>query len=128
VSEINREVFVAGRHHMECASGVYLDLLDRLAQVDLLHVDDLGAEKTSEWVLEQLYAIVNARYESERSMVVTTNLAPPELEEQITPRTVSRLFAICGEPLPLFGADQRKPKDDDFRLPEPLGGSLRASA
>ena len=38
----------------------------RLAAVDLLHIDDVGAEKTSEWVLEQLYAIVNARYEEQR--------------------------------------------------------------
>ena len=41
----------------------YVDLLDRLTAVDLLHIDDVGAEKTSPWVLEQLYAIVNARYE-----------------------------------------------------------------
>src|SRR5437016_8731148 len=38
----------------------YTELLDRLAQVDLLHIDDVGAEKTTPWVLEQLYAIVNA--------------------------------------------------------------------
>ena len=41
----------------------YTDLLDRLTAVDLLHIDDVGAEKTSPWVLEQLYAIVNSRYE-----------------------------------------------------------------
>ena len=40
-----------------------LDLLDRLAAVDLLHIDDLGAEHRTDWVLEQLYSIVNARYE-----------------------------------------------------------------
>ena len=40
----------------------HVDLLDRLTAVDLLHIDDVGAEKTSEWVLEQLYSIVNARY------------------------------------------------------------------
>ena len=54
--------------------GSYVDLLDRLAAVDLLHVDDVGAEKTSPWVLEQLYAIVNARYEDEQAIVITTNL------------------------------------------------------
>ena len=59
--------------------GAYTDLLTRLAEVDLLHIDDLGAEKTSDWVLEQLYAIVNDRYEAERSIVVTTNLDRDEL-------------------------------------------------
>jgi DNA replication protein DnaC len=85
----------------------YLELLDRLSQVDLLHVDDLGAERTSEWVLEQLYSIVNTRYEDSRSLVVTTNLEPHELREQITPRTVSRLVEICGDPLALYGHDRR---------------------
>ena len=69
--------------------------LDRLAAVDLLHVDDVGAEQTSAWVLEQLYAIVNARYEDERSVIITTNLERDELAEQIGERTVSRLEEMC---------------------------------
>ena len=85
----------------------YLEFFERLTSVDLLHIDDLGVEKRSDWVLEQLYAIVNERYEAERSMVVTTNLDQSALEEQIGPRTVSRLVEICGDPLPLFGDDLR---------------------
>lgn len=85
----------------------YLAFFERLTSVDLLHVDDLGAEKRSDWVLEQLYALVNERYEAQRSMLVTTNLDPHELEQQIGSRTVSRLVEICGEPLPLFGPDHR---------------------
>lgn len=85
----------------------YLAFFERLTSVDLLHIDDLGAEKRSDWVLEQLYALVNERYEAQRSMLVTTNLDQQELEEQIGPRTVSRLVEICGDPLPLFGPDQR---------------------
>jgi DNA replication protein DnaC len=85
----------------------FLELLDRLAAVDLLHVDDLGAERTSPWVIEQLYAIVNSRYEDRRSMVVTTNLQRDQLIEQIGERTVSRLTEMCEE-LPLFGTDRRK--------------------
>jgi len=85
----------------------YVELLDRLGAVDLLHIDDLGAEKTSPWVLEQLYAIVNARYEDQRAMLITTNLPREELVEQIGERTVSRLEEMCEE-LPLYGADQRQ--------------------
>ena len=85
----------------------YLELLDRLTSVDLLHIDDLGAERTSEWVLEQLYSIVNARYEEQRSMVVTTNIVEKnELDEQITPRTVSRLTEMTQQLL-IFGHDRR---------------------
>jgi DNA replication protein DnaC len=116
------------------------ELIDRLSSVDLLHIDDVGAEQTSEWVLEQLYTIVNTRYEDGRALVLTTNLVartetpvvneetgepvidpitgqprmdPPDgaLRRQIGDRTVSRLKEICGPPLPIFGDDCR-----------PLGG------
>jgi DNA replication protein DnaC len=91
----------------EAGEQSYLEFFERLTEVDLLHIDDLGAEKRSDWVLEQLYAIVNERYETQRSVVGTTNLRQEELEEQIGPRTVSRLIEICGEALPLFGDDLR---------------------
>jgi len=85
----------------------HVDLLDRLTAVDLLHVDDVGAERTTDWVLEELYSIVNARYEDERSMVITTNITDrDELCEQVTERTVSRLTQMCDE-LPLLGHDRR---------------------
>jgi DNA replication protein DnaC len=85
-----------------------LDLLDRLAMVDLLHIDDLGAESKTDWVLEQLYSIVNARYEAQRAILATSNLTPEKLSEQIGPRTVSRLEEMCGDPVGLFGADKRR--------------------
>ncbi len=85
----------------------HIDLLDRLTQVDLLHVDDVGAERSTDWVLEELYSIVNARYEDKRSMVITTNILDREaLCEQISARTVSRLTEMCDE-LPLLGHDHR---------------------
>jgi DNA replication protein DnaC len=95
------------RESMESSAGK-LDLIDRLTDVDLLHIDDLGAENTTEWVLEQLYTIVNARYEAERAIVATTNLMPDELSERLGARTVSRLVEICGDPIALTGDDDRK--------------------
>jgi DNA replication protein DnaC len=85
----------------------HVDLLDRLTQVDLLHIDDVGAQRSTDWVLEELYSIVNGRYEDQRAMVITTNILDREaLCEQITARTVSRLTEMCDE-LPLVGEDQR---------------------
>jgi DNA replication protein DnaC len=95
------------RESLESPGGL-IDLLDRLAAVDLLHIDDLGAENQTDWVLEQLYSIVNSRYESERAIVTTSNLMPEELGERLGARTVSRLEEICGEPIPLFGEDRRQ--------------------
>jgi DNA replication protein DnaC len=89
-------------------SDSYMELFRKLTTVDLLHIDDLGAEKRSDWVLEQLYALINERYENERSVLVTTNLDEPELIEQIGRRTVSRLVEMCdGHMVPLHGEDRR---------------------
>jgi DNA replication protein DnaC len=84
-----------------------LDFIDRLTAVDLLHVDDLGAENRTDWVLEQLYSIVNARYEAEKAIIATTNLMPERLAERLGARTVSRLVHICGDLIPLCGDDER---------------------
>ena len=119
-------------------------LLDRLAAVELLHIDDLGTEQSSPWVLEQLYTIVNTRYEDGKALVLTTNLDPsaergskhggedengdpPGLREQIGDRTVSRLIEMCGDPIPLFGIDQRTVVPDPWADDQPLPyGAARA--
>jgi DNA replication protein DnaC len=91
----------------------YSRFFEQLTSVDLLYIDDLGSERHTDWVVEQLYAIVNERYESRRSMLLTSNAdgdvdkGQRQLEEQIGRRTVSRLIEICGDPLPLFGTDHR---------------------
>jgi len=95
----------------------YLDFFGDLVNVDLLHLDDLGAEKQTEWVLEQLYSLVNERYIEEKSILVTSNIDAPtqeagmtELELQLGKRTVSRLLEMTDQ-LPLFGADLRERYD-----------------
>jgi DNA replication protein DnaC len=67
------------------ASDNYLAFFRRLCSVDVLVLDDLGAEKQTEWVLEQLYSIVNERWQDRRSIVVTTNIpdADPEAPGRI---------------------------------------------
>jgi DNA replication protein DnaC len=62
------------------ASDSYMAFFRRLCTVDLLVLDDLGAEKQTEWVLEQLYSIVNERWQDRRSIVVTTNVPDPDPE------------------------------------------------
>ncbi|HEX3277038.1 MAG TPA: hypothetical protein VHR40_00830, partial [Thermoleophilaceae bacterium] len=102
------------------------ELIDRLCGVDLLHIDDVGAEQTSEWVLEQLYTIVNTRYEDGKALLLTTNLVGKDgddhpaapLRRQIGERTVSRIWEICGDPLPLFGDDNRMFAADRLAPPE----------
>jgi DNA replication protein DnaC len=112
------------------------ELIDRLAAVDLLHVDDVGAEQTTPWVLEQLYTIVNTRYEDGKAILLTTNLighdgSDDALREQIGDRTVSRLYEICSDPKAMFGLDQRRefhyeprPAAAPLGPPDPAPGGL----
>ncbi len=88
--------------------GNYMRLFKRLCSVDLLQLDDLGAEKPTEWVREQLYAIVNERWQDKRSIVLTSNaMDHEELGAQLGARTVSRLIEICDEPIHIMGPDLR---------------------
>jgi DNA replication protein DnaC len=99
------------------SNGAYDDFFRRVTSVDLLYLDDLGSERHTDWVVEQLYALVNERYEHKLPMLITSNSDSDidqdadhglrQLNEQIGPRTVSRLVEICGDPLPLFGPDRR---------------------
>jgi DNA replication protein DnaC len=52
----------------------FVSLFRRLCAVDLLVLDDLGAERQTAWVLEQLYSIVNERWQDGRAIVVTSNV------------------------------------------------------
>jgi DNA replication protein DnaC len=96
------------------SENAYTVFFDQVTSVDLLYIDDLGSERHTDWVVEQLYAVINERYENRRSVLVTSNASgdilkgEKELGEQIGRRTVSRLIEICGDPLPLFGPDHRE--------------------
>lgn len=49
---------------------------DHAVACDLLVIDDLGRERATDWWLEQLQRVVDARCSDERRLVVTTNAAP----------------------------------------------------
>ncbi len=86
----------------------YSSLMDSLLAVDLLHIEDLAVARPNEWVLEQLYTVINARYQDERSIVFTADIEKlSELGERIGHRTASRLIDICGEPILMHGEDYR---------------------
>lgn len=93
------------------SEGGLLGFLDLLATVDLLHLDDLGAEYRTDWTIEQLYSIINMRYQDQRSVIVTSNPDPSQLADQLGDRTVSRLEGMC-DVLPFHGSDARRDRFD----------------
>jgi DNA replication protein DnaC len=91
-----------------------LEVLRPVMQADLLVLDDLGAEKTSEWVEETMNLIVNTRYNERRATVFTSNYAdipddtdPNALLFRIGHRMRSRLHEMC-EFIVMDGADYRE--------------------
>ena len=96
------------------------DLMDDLAKVDLLVLDDLGTENPTEWAVERLYSIINQRYNAEKPLIVTSNFRLKEVADRLNnpknkregypsvtgDRIVSRLAQMC-ERIELTGRDWR---------------------
>ncbi len=57
----------------------------------LLILDDLGAAKTSEFVEEQTYRLINRRYNAMLPTLITTNLRIRDLKAYLGDRVTSRL-------------------------------------
>ena len=95
-----------------------MDILRPVMETDLLVLDDMGSEKTSEWVEETMNLIVNTRYNERRRTIFTSNyLDTPDdavsdgereftLKERIGFRIHSRLHEMC-DFLEWDGADYR---------------------
>jgi DNA replication protein DnaC len=81
--------------------------LEKYRQIELLFVDDLGAAKTTEFVEEATYRLINGRYEDMRPSIFTANLGLPELREAIGDRIASRLSETCVRVV-LEGSDRRR--------------------
>lgn len=79
-----------------------MEVLAPVLEADLLVLDDLGAERTSDWVQETLGLVVNTRYNAKRATIFTSNLAdlpdpadPRSFIFQVGARTRSRLLEMC---------------------------------
>ncbi len=74
---------------------------------DLVVLDDIGAEKASEWTGDRLYAVVDARYRNQKATIFTTNCSEKELVDNGYGRIVSRIFEMT-EQVPVIGPDYRR--------------------
>jgi DNA replication protein DnaC len=94
-------------------SGGSREILTPLISADLLVLDELGAGKTSPWVMDLLYYLVNTRYVEGRVTIFTTNYSDfpkhageESLTDRVSARIRSRLWEMCRR-LELRGADYR---------------------
>lgn len=82
------------------------NIVNQLSSIELLVIDDLGAEKTSEWVLQTFYIILNRRYSDKLQTIITSNLSLDELREKLGDRIASRIAGMC-KIIQLHGKDKR---------------------
>ena len=76
---------------------------------DLLIIDDLGTELTTEFVRSAFYQIVNTRLMTNKKTIISTNLSPAELSRRYGANILSRIEGAY-RILPFFGDDIRKQK------------------
>lgn len=86
--------------------------LDRLNENALIVIDDLGAERNTEYMAEKVFDIVDARCRSGKPLIITTNLTARELtnaSDVRKQRIYSRLLEMC-YPVRVDGDDRRRAK------------------
>lgn len=72
-----------------------LDLLNALAGTPFLILDDLGAEKATEFVRQSIYFLLNEREINGRPTFITSNVGPAQIDEQLDSRISSRIAGMC---------------------------------
>lgn len=97
---------------VEAMRNQYTDYSDDIARLreeamhcKLLILDDIGAERPSEYVCERLYDLINHRYTNMLATIYTSNLTPFELGDRLGSRIESRVRSA--EQIKLVGADRR---------------------
>ena len=66
--------------------------VEKYSHCDLLIIDDLGTEMTSQFVTAALYSLMNDRLLEGKPMVITTNLNVEEASRRYSPQIASRLY------------------------------------
>ena len=70
-------------------------LTDKYRRCDLLILDDLGTEMTTQFTLSALYELLNGRLLASLPTVISTNLTTDEIRRRYTPQIASRLLGRC---------------------------------
>lgn len=83
-----------------------MDIIRQFTKANLVVLDDLGAEKTSEFALQSLYIIIDKRYSEMRPTIITSNLTVDEIAEKVGDRIASRIAGMC-KVVELKGKDRR---------------------
>jgi DNA replication protein DnaC len=85
-----------------------VETLDACESARLLLLDDLAAERASDWTAETLYRLIDARYARRLPTIITTNATGDLVRANLGERVASRLNGL-GMVVTLDGPDRRAP-------------------
>lgn len=88
------------------------EIIEQVHYYPLLVIDDLGAERSSEYAMETVYTVIDERYKSKKPLIVTTNLTLDELckpKNMDYQRIYDRVIEMC-TPLVFKGDNLRRDK------------------
>lgn len=85
------EIYLAIRESYDKTGVSEREVINEYADLDLLLLDDLGAEKVSEWSIATLSLIIDRRYRELKPTIITSNLTLDDIENNIDARIASRL-------------------------------------
>lgn len=91
------------------------EYIDSLNKYSLLILDDLGAERKSEYMQEMVFNIIDNRYRAGLPMIITTNLTAEELkkpQDVSNSRIYDRVLERC-HPIKMDGNSKRRDKLKD---------------
>jgi hypothetical protein len=71
------------------------DIIRRYQESKLLVLDDLGAEKPSDWARERLFDIIDSRYNQCLPIIITTNEDVQGLRQKLGDRICDRIRSMC---------------------------------
>ena len=110
---------------MEKLSELLQEYYDSFNDYTLLILDDLSAERKTEYMQEIVYSVIDTRCNSGLPMIVTSNITAQELKNPVdtaSERIFSRLLEKC-HPIEIKGADRRRQKlKNDFEQTRKLLG------
>lgn len=84
--------------------------IEKINQSKLLIIDDLGAERGTDYTLERVYDIIDSRYRSNKPIILTTNLTMEQMkncDDIRYNRIYDRIFEMC-YPIKVSGLSWRK--------------------
>jgi DNA replication protein DnaC len=82
-------------------------VVDKYCKCTCLLIDDIGAEKVSDWSRQMFYTLIDRRYRDMKQTIITSNLSLGELARHIDTRITSRLLEM-GIAIDLGKVDYRK--------------------